>query len=802
MRFALRSLLKSPGYTVIALVTLALGIGVNTSMFSLVNTLLFRMGPFPQAERLVKLGYSNRQGKDDDFSYLEQTEIRAKLTSFSSFTTMTNDYSAVAEPGRPAERLSGVMATADMFATFGVQPAIGRAFTAEENQPGRDQVVILADSMWQQRYGGDPSVIGRIIRIDGEPFTIIGVMPASYDYRFLWGNCSFWRPLTYSAEQQKSRTYRIFSLIGRLNPGATPGQVAAELAPLAVAQEKDFPQDYAGLRYRAALLHEALMDDTSRKISWMLLSLSGFVLLIACANLANLQLARATVSVREFAIRAALGASRSRLIFQQLTECLLLSVVGGGLGLLIALWVNSLLEANIRISNEPGGLQLPIDQGVLAATMVASVLTGILFGIVPAWFASRTDVVTALKSQSRGSTSGRGQHRMRQALVIAEVTMALVLLGGAGMMQRGFARMLERPLGWDTGKLLIGVLPMPDKRYETQEQRLEFYRKIEARLAALPGVEQVALATSLPLWNIGSGRQVLTQAQGNGDLANLPIASHIMVTSGYFATLGIPLLEGRLFAADLKSSDPKQVVINEALARKLWPGQSALGQRLGTYENKETTWSEVIGVVRSVESAASFSNPDTAFQVYKPVAHEAWTWIRFAVRSENPAPLVESVRRAVGEVDPDLPADQVVTITQFIDRQQHNLVIVADLLIGFALLGLVLASVGLYGVISNLVAQRTGEFGIRLALGAKPSDVLHLVLGHGLRLTVIGLVLGVAGAYGLGRFLASIMPRMVSTDPVALAGTALLLLAVAALACWLPARRATKVDPLVALRAE
>ncbi|HWA26969.1 MAG TPA: ABC transporter permease [Lacunisphaera sp.] len=802
MKFAFRSLLKSPGFTIVALLTLALGIGVNTSMFSLVNALLFRAAPFVEPDRLAMFNRVTPQGRDNDFSATELREIREKSTAFSSQFTFTRDFSAVAEPGQPAERLDGILADAGMFGTLGAQPQLGRPFAAEETQPGKDQVVILAHSYWQQRYGGNPDVLGKVLRIDGDPHTIIGVMPAEFEYRFLWGDANFWRPLAFTPEQLKSRTYRVFSLVGRLKPGVTPVQAAAELAPLAAVQQKQFPQDYAGLRYEALVLHEALMDVESRQIVWMLLSLSGFVLLIACANLANLQLARATVSVREFAIRAALGASRARLIGQQLTECILLSTVGGGLGLLLALWVNSLLEASIRIGNKGGGLELPIDGRVLALTAIGAVLTGVIFGIVPAWFASRTDVVTSLKSQSRGSTSGRSQHRMRHALVVAEVTLALVLLGGAGMMQRGFTRLLGKDPGWDTARILTGVFPMPEKRYETPEKRLEFYRSIERRLATLPGVQGVALATTLPLWHYGNTRQITTEALSNSDPAKLPQASRIMVTSGYFETMGIRVLEGRTFAADIKPGDPEQVVVNEALARQFWPGESALGKRLGSVGNEKTTWAEVIGVVRNVESAAAFTNPTTPYHVYRSVVHEPWTWIRFVVRSENPGQLVESVRRAVAEVDPDLPADQLLTVAQFVDRQQHNLVIVADLLGGFALLGLVLASVGLYGVISNIVAQRTGEFGVRLALGAQPSDVLQLVLRHGLMLTAIGLVLGVAGAYGLGQLLASIMPRIVAIEPLTLAGTAVLLFAVAACACWIPARRATKVDPLEALRAE
>jgi len=802
MKFAFRSLLKTPGFTVIALITLALGIGVNTSMFSLIDALLFSNAPFPESGRLVMLNRNTRAGQDNNFSEIEQREVREKTTAFSSLTTFAQDFAAVAEPGRPAERLNGILADAAMFETFRIPPQIGRPFTAEETQPGRDQVVLLSHSFWQERYGGDASVIGRVLRIDGDPHTIIGVMPASFEYRFFWGDAAFWRPLAYSADQRQNRSNRPFILTGRMKEGVTARQVAAELDPLAAAQQRDFPQDYAGLRYEARPLHEAIMDQESRKLSWMLLSLSGFVLLIACANLANLQLARATVSVRDFAIRAALGASRARLIGQQLAECLLLSVVGGGLGMLVALWVNGLLESNIRINNRPGGLDLPLSPNVLLLTIGASVLTGILFGIVPAWLASRTDVIGALKAQSRGSTSGRGQHRMRHALVVAEVTLALVLLGGAGMMHRGFAHLLGQDPGWDTDKVLTGLFPMPDKRYDTPEKRLEFYRGVERRIGALPGVERVALSTSLPLWHYGNHRHILSEALNGSDPTTLPRASVVMVTDGYFDTLGVRLVEGRTFSPDIKAGDAEQVVINDALARQLWPGRSALGQRLGFIHNGQTRWAEIIGVVRTAQSAASFTNPPTLLQVYRSVVHEPWSWVRFAVRSENPGALVESVRRAVAEVDPDLPADELLTVRQFVERQQHNLVVVSQLLGGFALLGLVLAAVGLYGVISNIVAQRTGEFGIRLALGAKPADVLRLVLGRGLLLTAFGLVLGVAGACVLGNFLASIMPRMIATDPLTLGGTAALLFAVSALACWLPARRATKVDPLTALRAE
>jgi predicted permease len=608
--------------------------------------------------------------------------------------------------------------------------------------------------------------------------------------------------LNYTPDQLKSRTYRGFQLIGRLKDGTDPQQVGVELSPLAANQAKDFPQDYAGITYRSAPLHERQMDDEGRQILSMLLGLAGFVLLIACANLANLQLARATTAAREFAIRTALGATHAALIRRQLVECVILSLAGGGLGVLFALWINRMLSSSINIAGETNALNLPVDGRILLITFGVAALTGIVFGIVPAWISSRTDVVTALKSQSRGTTTGRGHHRMRQALIIGEVFLALVLLGGAGVMQRGFDKLVHKDVGWDKDHFLTGALPMPETRFPEPADRIAFYERVHTRLAALPGVENVALTTGVPLWGYGTDRQIFTEAQADAEKANLPRASHVMITSDFFKVLGVSLVEGRMFAPDIKPGDPKVVLINSALARKLWPGESAVGRRIASINGDETVWSEIIGVVPDVEPAASIGNRDTPFQIYRPIVHEAWSWVRFAIRSNQPAALTDTVRMALAEVDADLPATDVMTFAQAWDRSGRNLVVVANILIGFALLGLALAAVGLYGVISNLVAQRTSEFGIRMALGAQPGDVLGLVLRHGMKLTLIGLVLGLGGAYGVARLLGAIMPRLVSPDALALGGMAALLFVVALVSCWLPARRATRVDPMIALRSE
>lgn len=802
LRLALRSLRKSPGFTIIALLTLALGIGVNTSMFSLVDSLLFQRGPFPQPDRLHMIIADTPRGESRNYSVDEVSEIRSAASSFTALTTISNARTALVEPGKPAEQVPSVRVSREFFDTFQRQPFLGRPFAPAEYEPGRNQVVLLSYPFWQRRFGGDPHIVGRSLRLDGDTVTIIGVMPEDFTYRFLWDNAALWRPLNYTPDQVKQREYRAFNLVGRLADGANAEQAGAELAPIATRQQTEFPQTYRDRSYRATVLHEALMDDESRRIVWMLLGLSGFVLLIACANLANLQLARATVAMRELAIRTALGASRSRLIRQQLTESLLIAAVGGVFGLGLALAINRTLSADILINGEANVLALPINLTVLTVTALVSLLTGIIFGIVPAWLSSRASVVESLKSQSRGSTGGRGQHRMRQALIVAEVTLALVLLGGAGVMQRGFAKYLQRDVGWDTEHMLAAELSMPEHRFPNDESRIAFYRAIETRVGALPGVESVSLSSGLPIWGYGTERQILTESQAASDLTNQPYATTTLVTSGFFPTIGVTLLEGRNFASDVAPGDPLTVVINDRLARQFWPNQRAVGQRLGLMDGQNVTWHEVIGVVPTTLGASSMGPPRTFLQVFRPFVHEPWTWARLAVRSAKPAGLIEAVRRAVADVDPDMPANELLTVRQTVDRNQHNLTVVAKLLSAFALLGLGLglAAVGLYGVISNVVAQRTDEFGIRLALGASPRNILTLVLNHGLRLTLIGIALGLVGAFGLSRLLASIMPLMVSADGFTLGGTAVLLFIVAALACWIPSRRATRVNPMVALR--
>ncbi|HEX2861778.1 MAG TPA: ABC transporter permease, partial [Lacunisphaera sp.] len=633
-RQALRSLLHSPGYTAIALLTLALGIGVNTSMFSVVDALLFRSTPFPGSERLFEVVVSTRTAESRLYSYLEVREVREQLTAFPALTTLVQHHYTVSDPGQPAERIPGTMVSEDFFATFRVAPLLGRAFSPAEHRPGANQVILLSHAFWLQRFGGDRDVLGRSMRLDGQTVTVIGVMPPAFDYRMLWGPTAFWRPLNFTPNQMEWRDYRTFSLIGRLADDVGPAVVGAELAPVGQQQEKLFPESYAGIRYRAVPLHEALMDTLGRRISWLLLGLAAFVLLIACANLANLQLARATAHMRDFAIRAALGASRRRLIGQQLVESILLGLAGGALGTAVAFALNRVIDRSFVVGGSAGSLHLALDLRILGLTFVVALLTGVVFGLVPAWFASRTDVNAALKQQARGSSGGRGQHRVRQALIVAEVALALVLLGGAAILQRGFAGLLERQPGWDTDRIITATLPIPETRaeYETEPKRAELFRRIEERLRRIPGVEYAALATSLPIFSHTGDRQIFTEGQSKGD-PGLPAAFHVMVSSDYFAALGIPLVAGRLFPPEVKVSDPRIIIVNESLARRLFPDGSAVGRRVASLDNGDPYWAEIVGVVRDVDAAAATRDPSTPYQIYKPLAQEAWSYVWPILRS-------------------------------------------------------------------------------------------------------------------------------------------------------------------------
>jgi predicted permease len=815
IRIAFRSLARSPGFTTVALLTLALGIGVNTSMYTVVDVLLFRSAPFPQPEQLLLIQGRSAQAQVEGFSMGEVEEMRDRTATtaqkpadgdrnraFGSLTAFSNWDNTLSLPGRPAEQLAAIDASADFFSTFRVQPLLGRAFTADEQVPGRNQVALLSYVLWQSHFGGDPAIVGQAIRLNSEQVTVIGVMPPSFAYPLFWGKVDLWRPISLPLHIVEDRNNHFFGVVGRLNPAANADQALAQLKPLLAQWAKDNPQFNSGRGVTAQPLHKAVMDSTGRFMAWLLFGIGVVVLLIACFNIANLQLARAAANTRDLAIRSALGATRASLILHQLTESMILAIAGGILGIVVAIWNNALISQAVSLGDGVN-LPLPLNGPVLVDAFLVSLISGVLFGLVPAWLASRGDMASILKQQSRGATSGRATHRFRHSLIVTQVALALAALATAGMMLRGLNALLKKDIGWDSNQVLTANIHLAEQStYNTEDKRRVAIEKIARRLAQIPNAEHTGICTTAPFF--GYSKTVPIQISGltSDDTAKQPIAGYTMVASDYFETLGIPLLEGRLFPAGLKADSPPLVIINATMARHFWPGESAIGKKIGDRVGDTVVWREVIGVVRDIQFALSVSNPETMFQVYKPMVNEPWGYLFLLVRGPAPASFKNEIRRAVADIDPDIAVEQLYTVPEAADRFQHNFVVVSQTIGGFALLGLVLAALGLYGVISNLVAQRTGEFGIRLALGAKPQDVLRLVLGTGVRLTLIGLVLGCVLAYVLNRALQTFMPRMSGSDPVTIVLVALFLFGIALLACWLPARRATKVNPIEALRAE
>ena len=806
LRFAFRQLLKTPGFTAVALITLALGIGVNTSMYTLVDVLLFRTVPFAEPDRLVSVFSTSPQNQRDGFSFAELKEMQAQTVgagkAFESLTAFSNWDNTLAEPDRPAERLRSIDATADFFQTFRVQPYLGRGYTAEEEVPGRNQVAVLSNELWQTHFGGDPKVIGRSIRLNAESITVIGVMPASFVSPLFFGPVDLWRPITIPRHIVEDRSNRFFAAIGRLNPGVTSAQAFAQLSPLAVAWAHDYPETSKDRGFNLMPPHKAAMDSTSRYIVWFLFGVGAIVLLIACANIANLQLARATLNARDLAIRSALGASRFRLIAHQLTECMVLAIAGGACGIIVALWTNSVLGRAIHLG-DTATLDLPMNGRVLGCAFLVSLLTGLMFGLLPAWFASRNDVTATLKQQTRGSSSGWGARFMRHALVVGEVAMALALLGAAAVMIRGLDSLLKRDPGWDTGRVLLANIHLPEQStYLTDDKRRIAIEKLAQRLARIPGAEHTGVSSTAPLFGYSKVESIQIEGQTSDDPSKQPSAGYTMIASDFFATLGIPLLDGKLFPPELKADSPPVIIVNDTMARHFWPHESAIGKRVGERQGDKIIWREVIGVVRDIQFALNIGNPSTMFQIYKPLVNEPWGYLFLLVRGAAPGTFKNEMRHAVSDVDADVAVQEMYTVPEASERFNHNLVVINQTLAGFSLLGLVLAAVGLYGVISNLVAQRTREFGIRLALGAPTGSVLGLVLRGGLVLTAIGLAIGFAGALGLSYSLSAVMPRLASPDPFTLATVAAVLLGVALFACYIPARRATRVNPIEALRVE
>ncbi|MGH9956255.1 MAG: ABC transporter permease [Pyrinomonadaceae bacterium] len=799
VRFGFRMLLKHLGFTIVAALTLALGIGVNTAMFSVLNTFLFRSLPYPQSSQLVRVFRTSPHSQSWPHNPGNFITQRERNTVFEKMAAYTYYSRHLVQEGQAAERLTGLAGTADFLPMFGVAPALGRLFNPEEFEAGADNVIVLSDRFWQKHFGGDPGSVGRNLQLDGKTVSVVGVMPPRFDHPILWGSVDFWQPLAFSAEQKKT-TANYLQSFARLEPGVSIQQAEQSLVTLvANINKENSPNTQNPDSVRLELLQRSMSDDIGRKVMWFTFGLAGFVLLIACANIANLQLVRTASRSRELAVRAALGAGRFRLLRQSLTESIVVALIGGLLSLGLALWGVRFIS-NQLFPTLPGAA-VDLDLKAFAFAFAVSLLTGVLFGTMPAWFASRTDINQAVRENARGTTAGRSQHRLRHVLIIGEVAFAMILLAAAGLFLRGLQRFINSDPGWSVDGLVTANMSLRGEKYAKNPQRVAFFSELENRIKTLPGVQHVAIGNSQPVYGFNSSDSLVIEGRPEPPPDQYPEVYIEPVSTDYFAAYGVQLLRGRTFNNGDMAERPRVVIINDSMAQRFWPNENPIGQRISNPRDKD--WQEIVGVVRDMKYPADLSEPYTRYQTFVPLPQWVPDSLTIALRTTQPPEAVEkSLKSLVAGLDPTLPVYRVRTARSAVDIGIGYISLLGNLLGAFAALGLVLAAIGIYGVISYVVVQRTGEFGIRMALGAQGRDVLWLVLRKGAVVILIGAVIGAAGSYAVGKLLISVIPSLPTRDPMTLVITGFVLIVVALLACYLPARRATKVDPLVALRYE
>ncbi len=815
VRYGARMLLKNPGITFIVVLALALGIGANTAIFSVINAVLLRPLPYDEPDRLVFLNETSKTMSDISISYPNFTDWRNQNHVFEKIgVSNLNSYNLTGN-GEP-ERILTAQASADLFGALRVKPAIGRLFTNEEDQPGGTPVVILSYGLWQRRFGGQESILNQQLTFNNKSYTVIGVMPPTFQYP---SRVEMWVPvgqLSGQSDWQQRGNHPGLYGVARLKPGVTIEQARADMDLISSNLEKQYPDQMAGGGVRVQQLLEIFVSNVRRTL-WVLFAAVGFVLLIACANIANLLLARASSRQKEMAIRSAMGARRWRIARQLLTESVLLALIGGTLGLLVARWGIQLI-LYVSPNAIPRSREIGLDWRVLAFTLGLAFLTGILFGLVPALQGGTVDVHETLKETGRG-TSGR--HWLRSSLVVVEVATTLVLLIGAGLMIRSFYRLQNVNPGFSYEHLVSFSVTVPSRKYSAEDQRDQFFTSLLERIRSLPGVDGSAAASGLPLGNNGWQTSFIVDGRPLPERSQTPLMEACLVTTDYFRTMNIPLRRGRYFephdnrawlaGRDLSKLNEGErqiaglnvIVIDEEFARRYWPGEDAVGKRIHLGNQPSAPILEVIGVVGRVKMEG-LSQDSGRVQGYFAFSQMPFTGMTVIAKTSTADPnlLVASMREQVKAIDRDQPIYNVRTMdeirTDSVSTERLNL----TLLTIFAGIALVLAVVGIYGVMSYSVTQRTHEIGIRMAIGAQPRDVFRMILGQGMVLTAIGIVVGLAGAYGLTRLMRSMLFGVEPTDPLTFTAIAVLLIGVALLACYLPGRRATKVDPMISLRYE
>ncbi|MDQ3585381.1 MAG: ABC transporter permease [Acidobacteriota bacterium] len=808
VRYGVRMLLKNPGFTFVAVVALALGIGANASIFSVVNAVLLRPLPFAEAEQLVMVWERRpRQNREsgpvapaDFLDWQKQNQSFAAMAAYSA--RAFNLTGGGAEP----EQLIGQLVTNEFFRVLGARAALGRTLLPEVDLPGGNRVAVISHGLWQRRFGGDAGVVGRTLTLDDEIFTVAGVMPPDFNYpdreTELWASPQRTVPdviLPGNPDPATLRSLHYLNVIARLKPDVTRTAAQAEMETIAGRLEQQYPDANTGHTARVVGLHEQLVGDV-RPVLIVLLSAVGFVLLIACANVANLLLARGAGREREMSIRTALGAGRLRLIRQLLTESVLLAVTGGALGLLLALWGTDALVA-ISPESFPRLQEINLDGRVIGFTFLTSLLTGVIFGLVPALQVSKLDLSSALKDGGRGSAEGFGRRRLRGALIVAEVALTMVLLVGAGLMIRSFDRLLRVDPGFKADHLLTMEVSLPQAKYdESEEQTANFFREIIGRIGELPGVQSAGATWILPLSGQGAGSGFEIEGRDPATVSERLNSAFSSVSPNYFHTMSIPIVKGREFGDRDTATAPGVSLVNETFARRYFPNEDPLGKRIKR-RGDDNDWTTIVGVVGDVRQLGLDMEPRA--EMFFSYQQSPVPFMNIAVRTAtDPATLATAVRQEVWAVNPNQPVANVSTMNELLANSAARTRFNTLLLSLFALIALTLASVGIFGVMSYTVTQRTREIGVRMALGAQRSDVLRLVIRQGMILAGLGIVIGLAAALALTRLMTSLLYGVSATDPATFTGIALLLAGVALVACYIPARRATKVDPMVALRYE
>ncbi len=800
LRYGFRMLLKHPGFTIVAVLAIALGIGANTTIFSCVNALLLQPFSFANQERLMAVWErlpetGIRRGSVAPGNY---ADWRDRNQVFEQMTAISKRAFNLTEGDQP-ERVSGSRVTPSFFTVLGVKPSHGRAFTEEEGQLGHEQVALVKQSLWERRFASDPNLIGKQIKVDGKSYTVIGILPQDFNYPL--NGSELWIPLVFDAKEQVERGNHYLEILGLLKPGITKAHAQAEIDAISLQAQQQFPETNSG---RTALV-ETLNETHTRGSRIYLLVLMGsvvFVLLIACANVANLLLVRATSRQKEIAVRMALGGSRWRLIRQLLTESIVLASIGGALGLLISIWGIEFIKKGMPATFTqyiPGWDKLHLDPYVLVFTLITTLLTGAFFGLAPALQATRLNLNEALKESGKGTSSNASRNRLRSLLVISEIALSLVLLVGAGLMIRSFVHLIRSDLGVKPENVLTMELSIPRLKYPEEQQRVNFYQQLVERIQNLPGVQKAGAINFIPMGRSNTSSNFKIAGQPEPPKGREPHADHQIVTPQYFEAIGTPILKGRAFTAQDKKDSPPVIVINERFAQRYFPAGDALGNRVIISDDDGPI--EIVGIAADVKNEDLEEEANLTF--YRPFMQAPWWSMTLVVRtSGEPTQLAAAVRNEVLALDPDQPVYNIMTMQQVIDSSVSPKRLTMYLLGFFAFGALLLAGIGIYAVMAYSVTSRTHEIGIRMALGAQPRDILKLIVTQGVILTFVGVALGLLGAFALTRAMTEMLSGVSATDPLTFIGLSLLLSSVALLACLIPARKATKVDPMEALRYE